>query len=124
MVGGGYDAGVAFRGDDPVNPIITVPTHLDVIGAPDIATDPETLDFGELFVGDTAQRTLVVHNIGSEVLNVSGAVTDDPDFSVSALPFTLGPGGQVELTVLFTPDAPGPVAATLTLSSDDPDDDW
>ena len=61
--------------------------------------------FGSVFVGTSADRAVVLRNVGSDPLNISGVSFTDPQYSLvgGTLPAILGQNGSVNLTVRFTP---------------------
>lgn len=67
------------------------------------------LDFGNVFLGKVATRTIVVRNTGTSACNVLGTATT---FGFQALPnsYILNPGASRAVTLTFTP----PAEATLT----------
>jgi subtilisin family serine protease/sugar lactone lactonase YvrE len=119
--GGDYDAAVVLKTNDPDAAEASVPVHLHVTGAPDLALSDESLEFGTVFLGTMRTRTVTVENIGSDTLHVSGLTIDEGVYSVDPAGFTLQPGGARTMTVTFTPAGPGAFAGTLTIASDDPD---
>lgn len=123
LFGGSYDGSIQITSNDPDEPVIVVPTHLDAIGTPDLAANPPALGFGSVYVGLTADRTVTLRNTGSHPVTISGAAIDHPSFSLvgAAFPVTLGQNGAIPLTVRFTPAAACDCAATLSLASNDPD---
>ncbi len=73
-------------------------------------------------VGQTATKTLTVHNTGAaNPLIISSAISSDPEFSASssgtcgAIPVTLAPTASCTLAVAFTPSTVGTHSATLML---------
>jgi hypothetical protein len=103
-------------------------------GTPAYASVPSpgsTLDFGDVAVGTTsAPLGIDIGNHGSgpapsSDLSITAAVADDPAFVVTILnagPFPAGsdPDGTADIEVRCAPSAAGPVAATLTVSTNDP----
>lgn len=85
-------------------------------------------DFGNVdFGGSTRQRTYTILNIGTENLSL-GATTitgaDAADFAITTnpvSPVTLG-GGSTTLGITFDPSSVGVKNATITVSSNDPDE--
>jgi hypothetical protein len=81
------------------------------------------LAFGNVPVGQTATKTVTVHNTGAtNSLIISNAISSDPEFSASssgtcgAIPITLAPTASCTLAVAYTPNMVGTPSATLTLS--------
>ncbi|HKE05470.1 MAG TPA: choice-of-anchor D domain-containing protein, partial [Blastocatellia bacterium] len=83
---------------------------------------PPTLNFGYAGPGATSERTLAVSNAGDAPLNITGATSNDPQFTVVSFtpPLTIAPGGQALITLRFTPTATGARNGSLTIASDDP----
>ncbi|MEM7572344.1 MAG: malectin domain-containing carbohydrate-binding protein [Bacteroidota bacterium] len=76
----------------------------------------------------TDERTMVLENAGSEVIEVSGIAFSGTDASVFSLdpaitfPLTIPVGGSQDLEVIFNPAAIGQFSASMDVSSDDPID--
>jgi uncharacterized repeat protein (TIGR01451 family) len=97
-------------------------------GADQTASEEIALNFGEIKVGVTVERTVLIHNDGTLALTVGTIGGTDP---VEA-PFdlvsddcsnaTLDPGGSCALVLAFTPDAVGAAGEeTMDIPSGDPD---
>ncbi len=121
LIGGDYDADIVVQSNDPDESRVVVPVRLHVTGAPDIDLSATSFDFGPLFIGACATRTLTVSNAGTDVLNVSELSTNDPEFTVDASSFSLAAGAHRDVTVSFCPASAAVLEATLTVHSDDPD---
>jgi len=99
---------------------ITLPLDAPVL------TVPGGLDFGEVCVDTTGTATLNVCNTGSGCNNllVDQITSSDPQFQVtepsSGFPVEISPDFCFPFQVTFTPTAPGPATATLSISSNDP----
>jgi subtilisin family serine protease len=119
--GGDYDASVVLRTNDPEALEGRVPVTLRVHSAPDIRVSPLALDYGSLFVGATLKQRLTVTNFGTSILHVSGLVASDPDYSVDHASLDLATQEKLVVNVTFHPTRTGPIPASLTLTSDDPD---
>jgi len=122
LEGGGYDANIIISSNDPANPELTVPAHLQVSGAQDIEVSETAIDFGTVFAGAGATRTLVVTNVGVQVLAVTGITSDNGDYTVDVTTAVLNPGESQDIEVTFLPPAVGASVGTLTIASNDPDD--
>jgi subtilisin family serine protease len=122
LLGGYFNAEVVIESNDPDDPAVTVPIELHVIGAPDIAVSPTSLDFGSLFVGATKEMTFLVSNPGTDQIEVSDIVCDNPDFTVDTTTMSIPPRGGQVVTVSFTPSAAVPTSGTITVYSNDPDE--
>lgn len=91
---------------------------------PDIEVTPTSVDFGTVLIGQSADRTLTVSNVGTAPLVVNGFTFGNAQFAwVSPkLPFTVDAGRRQTVTLRFTPAAAGPQTGTLNMSSNDPDE--
>lgn len=122
LSGGDYDANMVISNNDPDEPEVGVPAFLQVTGAPDISVSEEVLDYGRVINEVTVTDTLVISNLGSGVLTVSGMSSDHPAFTVGAGSFTLSRHQHRRVAVTFSPNAPGIFNGTLTIASNDPDE--
>jgi uncharacterized repeat protein (TIGR01451 family) len=96
---------------------------------PKIVTDPGILYFGEVVLWTQSTLTLMVSNIGNDVLEISDLIIDDPSFSVSNiyddgdilnLPVQISPSAYLYIDVDFNPTSIGSYSANLELISNDP----
>ncbi len=93
---------------------------------PDIAVEPEEIDFGVVTVGDDEWVDFVtISNIGEADLHIQNIELDDPSapFLLCSITSVLvSPGGSAQFEVIFAPD-PGEIAeANILIDSDDPDE--
>lgn len=112
-----YFANINVESNDPVTPVHVVPVTLSTTGTPDIAVDPASLDFGDVFVGTSKQLTTQVTNTGTAVLNVTAVTADNPAYSMDANAFTLLPGQSKNINVTLTPTEAADLNATLTIAN-------
>ncbi|MBN1819009.1 MAG: right-handed parallel beta-helix repeat-containing protein [Sedimentisphaerales bacterium] len=90
---------------------------------PNIRVAPLGLYFGDLAEGLTQSMTVEIRNIGNLNLNVSSiALSDAVNYSLSgAGSAILSPGDQMNIPVVFQPQSVNTFEATLTITSNDPD---
>jgi len=80
---------------------------------------PESLDFGEVSIGDTNAVAVSVRNTGSAALRVIDLGITGPFRIVPPQSFDLPPAGQARPVVLeFVPVSAGPATGTLTIMTD------
>ncbi|HKQ62614.1 MAG TPA: choice-of-anchor D domain-containing protein [Candidatus Polarisedimenticolaceae bacterium] len=120
LAAGTYEAQLELASNDPLRPVLAVRTALTVLAAPNLRVSADLLEFGNVFLGQAAPRSLQLENTGSAPLTVS-VLTDRAEFVPTATSFVLAPHASAELRVVFAPAAAGPSAALLALASDDPD---
>ncbi|MCF7810989.1 choice-of-anchor D domain-containing protein, partial [bacterium] len=90
---------------------------------PDIAFDPEELDFGEVRLGELEELTLTILNEGRTNLTISDISTVGQTFlSAFDEEIVIEPDNSYELTVSFAPEVIGDHEGSLTITSDDPDE--
>jgi len=118
---GAFDAALAITSNDPLAPVLTVPAHLDVTGAPDLAVKDSTISFGTVFVDGSASRTLSLSNAGVLPLVVSSIEATPQVFQTSGTGFILNPGETRAIDIHFAPIVEGAVTGSLVIASNDPD---
>ncbi|PTB97113.1 hypothetical protein C9994_04400 [Marivirga lumbricoides] len=121
--GGVYEAQLIIYSDDPLQPEIVIPVTITINGTPEIQVPVTTYDFNSVYVGATsiAAQVEVVNN-GTADLTITDVVSDNTAFTVSATSAVIaGGGGSSFFEVYFTPGTAGDASATLTITSDDPE---
>ncbi len=109
--------------NDSEHPAVEISLEGEGWGSVHIAVSDTLLAFGSICVGSTPidPTLFVVTNQGLCPLIVSDIDADNSDFSVSITSFTVPPGGTRLVYVEFAPSTVGPITATLTITSSDPD---
>ncbi|MFQ6093453.1 MAG: choice-of-anchor D domain-containing protein, partial [bacterium] len=105
---------------DPDEPVLSV-----VLTGEGLVPDIEVVtshNFGDVPVGNFAQWTMTVSNVGTGTLVVSGVGSDNPDFTVAPTSFTVVPGGSRDVVVTFTPSQGEAISGQITVVSNDPDE--
>lgn len=92
---------------------------------PFIGTIPTSIDFGEVDIGSSAQKGLLVTNFNGHDLIIYSIELNPVggDFQVNnvpVLPLIIIPQGAHELQVVYTPTVEGDASATLAIASNDP----
>ena len=127
LLAGEYTAAIRVAANDlPGSPAVDVPISLTVTGDPIASVEPDSLDFGEVFLNGTETRSFVVSNDGVDDLEVTSITTTADAFEVTGTSagetsFTLEPGESREVEVAFTPTELGEQTATLTVATNDPE---
>lgn len=123
LYAGDYQANLLIISNDPDEDTITVPVHLNITGIPNIFLSDTSFDFNSLFVGTSRRENLVVSNFGTDVLNINSITSDNTDYTVGIGNFSLDPGENQNVFLTFTPTEVGERIGTLTISSNDPDEE-
>lgn len=87
-----------------------------------ISVSPTALDFGEVALSASSERTLTVFNTGGQPLQVTGITISNARFTLISpgTSFTIAANSQQNVVLRFTPTANGAQTGTLMLSSNDP----
>ena len=123
---GEYRAVLKIASNDPDEGVVEVPLiGTAIVLAPDITADADTLDFGEVAVGDHSERTLTIANQGNQVLNIwsVSVVFDELGFEIvsGGGQRQVMPDSSFQIVVRFTPNMEREFTNILTVSSDDED---
>jgi subtilisin family serine protease/trehalose utilization protein len=121
LFGGTYLADVHVLSNDPDESDVLVNARLNVTGAPNIQVDRDTVDFGLPFAGVTRTDTVVVHNTGTDVLNLAAIATTGAPYFTTEAPGSLAPGASRAIAVRYSPTFRGIYNGALVLTSNDPD---
>jgi len=94
--------------------------------AASINVDPLSINFGSVEVGSTsATANVTVSNQGDAPLTIGSLSIDDSQFAITSGNIsgqTLVAGASANITLRFSPGAAGEQTGTLTIPSDDPDE--
>ena len=98
---GEYTGNLVLLTDIEDNPEVNIPVSITVLGAPDIMVGLDELNFGEVIVGDTVSAGLMIGNNGTEILEITSVVANDPDGAFVSTDQTgsLEPGEELYLEV-------------------------
>ncbi len=89
-------------------------------GAPVIAVDPPSLDFGRVLVGRCQVDSVVVRNRGNYPLRLTELETIETSFSIlkpDRLPLTILPGQEASVIIEFCPDRAESYTDVLRITS-------
>jgi hypothetical protein len=94
---------------------------------PDIASSPLSHAYGNVNIGQSADRTFIISNTGNLNLNVTSTTligANAAEFSIQSGggAFTLAPAATRNIVVRFTPASAGAKVATLRIQSNDPNE--
>jgi Abnormal spindle-like microcephaly-assoc'd, ASPM-SPD-2-Hydin len=117
-------ATLVFQSNDPDEGFFYIPLSGSVL-APDIDVQPGSLHFGEVEVGGSASRNLLITNRGTAplVLTQFGLDGHQNQFAYNiGLLAVLEPGQSATVSVFFRPTTEGGKNANLVIHSNDPDE--
>ena len=97
---GDFSGNISIFSNDPDNSQVDIPILVTVNGAPDISSNVESLNLGDIILGNTVSEEVLIENMGTLPLEIS-SVYIDPDrlFSVESYSGTLEPGELLPVTV-------------------------
>ena len=119
-IGEGYD-------NDSGAGLIDAWAALDALsnGDCDLVAIPETLDFGNVLIGETSTQNLLLQNTGSIACYVNELEVSGDQFALNpaalSVPIQLDAGTSVSIPIDYTPNEPSSDDGTLEVESDDPD---
>ncbi|MDP8238733.1 MAG: choice-of-anchor D domain-containing protein, partial [Candidatus Hatepunaea meridiana] len=122
LITGTYEAELHILSNDPDNSDVVVSVTL-LVPEPDIAVEPDPLEFGGVNVDASSELQMTIHNNGNGILTVSDISVEGDYFTVEFNEqFTIEPDSQTDVSVQFVPEEEGDFAGVVTVTSDDPDD--
>ncbi len=87
-----------------------------------MSVSPTTIYFGGVAAGESLKRKLAITNNGTGDLLIVAEGLEATDFSIDGkASVTVKPKRTVKVSVVFSPTSPGPKAALLKISSNDPE---
>jgi len=119
MMSGQYNGLIIANSNDPVNPFLSTPFHVNLDGAPLLYLSTTAIDFGEIFESASATNTITIGNQGCDSLLVSGILSNQAEYTVSPSSFFLLPWEYMDVSVTFTSDIPGTYMAILEVQNND-----
>lgn len=120
LIGGTYNCEIIINSNDPINPVVTVPVTLTVVGIPEINVDATELDFGDIIIGNTNTLTFTVTNTGTDVLTIDDLLSDFPGvYDITVTNNSLEVGESATVTVTFIPNEIQDFDGTMTIVNND-----
>jgi hypothetical protein len=120
LIGGDYDAVVTIRSNDPLDSMVAIPIHLNLLGSPKFTTTVDTINFGRLYIGVSDTSSLFIWNKGSDTLTISNHSIDNSAFvALDVLPIIISPRRTFSLRIMYQPPDSGEHRGVLTLVHND-----
>jgi hypothetical protein len=116
LIGGNYLTAIDVQSNDPANPAFEIPFVLHLTGVPQISVLPDTLNFGQTYIGYYNSMFLSISSTGTDSL-FGNVLSSDPQFVIVDSVFTLPVGIVKNVEVQFHPAAVGTISSELTISS-------
>lgn len=114
---GWMDGRITFS-SNASNPVLKLEADGTGVSAPSITANPATVSFGQVGIGTASTIPVVLSNVRSYRVTISGYQVTGSGFSMSGatFPLTLGGGQSVTVNVAFTPQSTGTIGGTLLFS--------
>ncbi|WP_367275754.1 S8 family serine peptidase [Marivirga sp.] len=119
LLGGIYNAEITINSNDPVTTTKKIPITMDVTGIPEISISKDTLSFGNIFLGQSIKKSLIINNSGSDLLEINSINSSSSDYAIDSTNFNLAPGQSIELGITYSPTVEGVNNIDLEISSND-----
>jgi subtilisin family serine protease len=119
LLGGNYNAELTINSNDPVTPVKKIPVSMEVTGIPEINISTDSISFGNVFLGQSIEKSFIINNVGSDVLEINSINTISSDYAIDSTNFDLAPGQSIELGITYSPTAEGVNNIDLEISSND-----
>ncbi len=122
-----YTGELILRSNDEDNGVMVIPITASA-AEPEIEADPPELDFQNIDIGETVERTCTLSNIGAYPLEIEtlefGVVTSDFQIigELPTLPLVLQKDESVDIVVSYSPDENSPDFGSLVIDSNDADE--
>ncbi len=117
LISNTYQTSMTLQSNDPLTPTVTLPVVFHVSGAAALSAAPPLLDFGSVFVGQSATRTLTITNVGSASTSVQALSSAEGSITSALSPTLLEPGQALSTTVRYSPTSAGPLSSTLDITA-------
>jgi len=117
---GGNSSGNIAIASSGSNPSVNVPLSGNGLTAGALTSNPSSLGFGNVQVGNQKSLNESLTNTGGSNVNISQAAISGTGFSMSGLnpPLQLTPGQHVTFSVTFAPQTMGNASGNISVTSD------
>ncbi|MFY0688633.1 MAG: S8 family serine peptidase [Cyclobacteriaceae bacterium] len=107
ILGGVYEANIAFDSNDPDDTNILMPVDLTVNGVPDISVNTDSVDFGIALLGAAVEQQVSIRNIGTDLLEIDTIVVTNPVFELDTVYAELRPKTYLNVRITYLPSSAG-----------------
>jgi len=111
-----YNASIIINSNDPVNPVLPVPTQFTLDGEAQMELSATAFDFGETFANGTKFDTLTISNPGCDTLFIDFTSSNENIFFADTTHYVL-PGKSANVILSFSPDETMEYNESLELKS-------
>jgi PKD repeat protein len=120
LLSGTHDFIARFASNDPLQPALSIPIHLNLMGSPEAMVLTQTcLAYTNVQQGAVATDTAFVFNAGCDTLRLTSASANGPQFTATNLPLSMAPGDTAAIIVAFSASTVGTFTDTLNVQNND-----
>jgi hypothetical protein len=120
VFGGTFNADILITTNDPENSEITIPVSLKVNAEPEMEIPVNSLNFGDIYINDSASLPVVILNNGNGELIINEVEGQSENFRVSTLPVIFPAQSKSNFTINFIPKNTILYNDSLILKTNDP----
>jgi hypothetical protein len=113
---GAVTGALTLTSNAPTSPTV-LPLSGTGIPVVTMTVDLVDISFGDVEVGSYRDTSIVITNTGNDSLHIAAFISGDARFTLETQPSAIAPAESMTFTIRFTPDAPGPVTTTFTVTS-------
>ncbi len=124
LIDGLYAADLLIVNNTSTQSPLVVPTLMNVTGTPQISSSLPEVNFGQVVVNSTLEKSLNIMNIGTQALIIQDIFVQDEinsgftyQLNDKSFPLSIDPGQSIVTVIAFTPLLPGEVNDTLMILS-------
>lgn len=103
MVSGQYQSIFYISTNDPLQPSVSVPVTMDIIGAAEIDLSDDCIEYGEIMAYTTLMDSISIINDGCAPLFINSISNNLPEFETSISTNEIDPYSSEMLYISFTP---------------------
>ncbi|MGB1206110.1 MAG: PKD domain-containing protein [Chitinophagales bacterium] len=118
LLGGTYTTEIDIETNDPNTPYFTIPITLTVVGTPLLELSENSLDFGNVIVGNSETLNLSLQNTGTDTLFIENISSSSLNiFSINLEENKIEANESADLSITFSPDAIANFGTTLIIET-------
>ena len=98
-----FETELLITSDDPNATQVTIPIVMNVVGDPEIVLSDSCLAFDTIFVGNSLQDSIAIHNKGCDTLFLTGFNSTSGDFDMTFAATVIPPDDSTRAYVNYNP---------------------
>lgn len=115
VYGGNYSIPLTIYSNDPDTPELVIPCNFTVSGQASFATSAGNIIFEPTMIGLTPTQTITISNPGTDWLEVTEVISNNPAFTLTPDSFSLYGGTAQDIILTFAPTAIQNYTGTITI---------